>query len=74
MEKKSEKTSKKREKLTDEEVEAEIERLKNDPYVKLARKETNKKRARLYQLRWLKKKGKDLADSANSDNEEVEKR
>lgn len=49
--------------LTDEEVEIEIERLRNSPYVKLARKEARlryKRRQTLYSLRDLEKKGKDL--------------
>lgn len=53
-------------KLTDEEVIAEIERLKDSPYVKTAQKEVAKKarqkvdplRKKLYQLRWLEKHGR----------------
>ena len=49
--------------LTDAEVEMEIERLKDSPYVKLARKELRiqyKRRQALYQLRNLEKRGKQL--------------
>lgn len=54
-------------KLTDEEVRAEIERLKNSENVKRANKELNakrkitKERNRLYKLRWLEKRGQKLA-------------
>lgn len=50
--------------LTDAQVEAEIERLKDDPNVKLARKELRiqyRRRQALYQLRNLEKRGKELA-------------
>lgn len=55
-------------KLTDEEVMAEIDRLKDSPYVKEAQKEIAKKarqkvdpmRKKLYRLRWLEKRGKEL--------------
>lgn len=46
--------------LTDEQVEQEIERLRNSPLVALARKETRiryKRRQALYQLRALEKRG-----------------
>ena len=46
--------------LTDEQVEMEIERLKQSPYVALARREQRlkyRKRQALYQLRDLEKKG-----------------
>lgn len=49
--------------LTDAEVEMEIERLRNSPYVKLAKKEQRiqyKRRQALYQLRTLEKRGKQL--------------
>lgn len=52
--------------LTDEEVESEIERLRQSPMVALARKEQRiryRRRQVLYQLRNLEKKGKDLAKS-----------
>lgn len=52
--------------LTDEQVEAEIARLKQSEYVKLARKEQRirmKHRQTLYTLRNLEKKGKALAES-----------
>lgn len=53
-------------KLTDEEVMAEIERLKDNPYVKAGRKERNEKRKydpfrqKLYTLRYLEKIGKEI--------------
>ncbi len=50
--------------LTDEQVEQEIERLKESPYVKLARKDARikyKRRQALYNLRDLEKKGKALS-------------
>ncbi len=49
--------------LTDAEVELEIERLKENPHVQLARKEMRikyKRRQALYQLRNLEKRGKQL--------------
>jgi len=49
--------------LTDEEVELEIARLQESPYVKLANKERrlrNRRRMYLYSLRQLEKKGKAL--------------
>ena len=52
--------------LTDNEVEKEIERLTESPYVKLARKEERlkyRRRQYLYTLRDLEKKGKALADA-----------
>ncbi len=50
--------------LTDEQVELEIERLKQSPYVKLAKKEEQiryRRRQYLYTLRGYEKKGKELA-------------
>lgn len=50
--------------LSDEEVEAEIERLKKSELVKLAKKEEairNKRRQYMYQLRMYEKKGIELA-------------
>lgn len=52
-----------REVLTDEQVEREITRLQESPYVKLANKERrvrNRRRMYLYGLRQLEKKGKEL--------------
>ncbi len=52
--------------LTDEQVEKEIETLKQSPYVKLARAEQRakyRKRQYLYGLRQLEKHGKELADA-----------
>lgn len=49
--------------LTDEQVEQEIERLRQSPHVALARREQRlryRKRQYLYQLRDLEKKGKAL--------------
>lgn len=56
-------------KLTDKEVLAEIDRLKDSPYVKTAQKERAEKRRenydplrqKLYQLRYLEKQGRELA-------------
>lgn len=50
--------------LTDAEVESEIERLREDSNVRLARKELRiqyRRRQALYQLRNLEKRGKELA-------------
>ena len=52
--------------LTDEEVEAEIEKLKKSEAVKLARKQARliyKRRQTLYNLRDLEKKGKALMEA-----------
>ena len=52
--------------LTDEEVEREIERLKNSKYVKLAKKEEyvrTRRRQYLYSLRTYYKKGEELASA-----------
>lgn len=52
--------------LTDEEVEVEIERLRQSPLVKLARKEQRiryQRRQVLYNLRALEKKGQELASA-----------
>lgn len=58
--------------LTDMEVELEIERLKDSEAVKLARTEQRYKyrqRQRLYTLRWLEKRGKELmAQGITEDN------
>lgn len=54
-------------KLTDEQVMAEIEQLKDSPYVKAAKKEKNQQRTydpvrqKLYTLRSLEKRGRELA-------------
>lgn len=53
------------EKLTDAQVETEIERLKQSSHVKLAQKERRlnyKRRMYLYDLRYLEKRGKQLAE------------
>lgn len=52
--------------LTDEEVEQEIERLRQSPMVALARKEQRiryRRRQALYTLRNLEKKGKELSEA-----------
>ena len=52
--------------LTDEQVEKEIERLMDSDMVKLAKKEEyvrNRRRQYLYSLRSYEKKGKELAES-----------
>ena len=52
--------------LSDEQVEAEIEKLEGSPFVKLARKEERvryKRRQRLYMLRNYEKKGKELVSA-----------
>ena len=52
--------------LTDEEVEVEIEKLRESEYVRLARLETRiryRRRQFLYTLRNLEKKGKELANA-----------
>ena len=52
--------------MTDEEMQEEIELLNDSPHVQLARKEQRNKyleRQRLYQLRWLEKHGRELADA-----------
>ena len=53
-------------KLTDEQVEKEIERLRNSDLVKLAKREEyvrNRRRQYLYCLRTYERKGKELAES-----------
>ena len=52
--------------LTDEEVEKEIDRLTHSEAVKLARREQRikyKKRQKLYTLRYLEKRGKQLMEN-----------
>lgn len=52
--------------LTDEQVEKEIEELKQSPYVKLAKKEEQiryRRRQYLYGLRQYEKKGKELSNA-----------
>ncbi len=55
-----------RELLTDEQLEAEIKRLSESEYVRLARKENRLKverqKQKLYVLRSLEKRGKELSD------------
>ena len=49
---------------TSEQIQTEIERLKSSPYVKLAKKaENDMLRQRLYQLRSLEKKGRQIAET-----------
>ena len=53
-------------KLTDEQVEKEIERLRDSEFVKLAKREEwvrNRRRQYLYCLRTYERKGKELAES-----------
>lgn len=51
--------------MTIEEVLAEIERLRTSPYVKLAKDAENRAlRQKLYQLRYLDKQGRKLAEEA----------
>lgn len=57
---------KEKKRLTDEQVEAEIERLKKSDFVKLAKKEEQiryRRRQYLYGLRQYEKKGKELAEA-----------
>lgn len=52
--------------ITDEQVEAEIERLMKSEHVKLAKKENaikNRRRQYMYSLRCMEKRGKELAES-----------
>lgn len=52
--------------LTDAQVEQEIERLKNSPYVKLAKKDEQiryRRRQYLYCLKSYEKKGKELSNA-----------
>ena len=62
--------------LTEEEVEKEIERLKKDEFVALARKAERikyKRRQVLYNLRDLEKKGKSIAqEMAKSEIDDLE--
>lgn len=52
-----------------DEIIAEIERLKQSKYVKLARQNQNKQlKQRLYQLRSLEKKGKAIAKTLEEEN------
>ena len=67
--------------MCDDQVEREIRRLLDSPYVKLAKKEEqirNRRRKYMYDLRWLEKKGKELEasgvtmDTLNRYNEDPE--
>ena len=50
--------------MTTEQIQTEIERLKSSSYVKLAKKTENSMlRQRLYQLRSLEKKGRQIAET-----------
>ncbi len=54
-----------KEKMTDAQVDAEIARLQESPYVRLAEKEQRirlRRKKYMYQLRWLEKRGKQLAE------------
>ena len=49
---------------TNEQIQAEIDELRQSPYVKLAKKaENDMLRQKLYQLRSLEKKGKKIAEA-----------
>lgn len=51
---------------TEEQIEMEIQTLSESPLVALARKEQRakyQKQQRLYQLRWLEKRGRELRDA-----------
>lgn len=53
-----------RDMLTDEQVELEIRRLQQSPAVKLAQKEQQikfRRRKQMYDLRWMEKRGNQLA-------------
>ena len=58
--------------ISDEEVEAEIEKLKNDPDTKFGRKAENFRKARrqyMHKLRWYQRIGAELrAKGINEDN------
>lgn len=59
-----------KEELTNEQILAEIERLKQSPYVKLARKTRNQAlKQKLYSLRCLENKGKALEESSEGEVE-----
>ena len=52
--------------MTDEQVEQEIERLKESPFVKLAKKEESiryRRRQYLYKLKGYEKKGQELSEA-----------
>ena len=62
--------------LTDTEVEQELEELEGDPLVRLARKENRlryARRQRIYNLRYLQKRGQQLTDEGITE-EELERR
>ena len=65
--------------ITDEQLDKEIEKLKNSPLVKMAQKEQAKKykpdpkRKQLYQLRWLEKKGKEIERNLQENIERIMK-
>lgn len=57
--------------MLSEKEKAELEALKKDPYVKLATKSlrtpVDPEKKKLYQYRWLQKKGKKIAEEINSE-------
>lgn len=56
----------KHEHLTDAQVDSEITRLRESPFVKLAEKEQRirlRRKKYMYQLRWLDKRGRQLAEA-----------
>ncbi|MDY4592582.1 MAG: hypothetical protein SO434_04185 [Eubacteriales bacterium] len=59
--------------MTREQIEQEIERLRQSPYVKLAKKAENTAlKQKMYQLRSLEKKGKKIAETLGLKLEEKE--
>lgn len=57
--------------MTKEQIEQEIERLRQSPYVKLAKKAENTAlKQKMYQLRSLEKKGKKIAETLGLKYEE----
>lgn len=59
----------KHEHLTDAQVDSEIARLRESPYVKLAEKEQRirmRRKKYMYQLRWLDKRGRQLAEAGST--------
>lgn len=56
--------------ITSEQILKEIERLKQSPYVKLAKKaENHTVRQKLYRLRCLEKKGRAIAETTDKEDE-----
>lgn len=58
--------------ITDEQVEKEIDKLKQSKAVKLAKQERRvktKRRQYLYQLRWLERRGRELQEQGVTEEE-----